>query len=92
MTFLLALTNPGPRDQEFARNWVKQTRQAFNGYISLLLGEEPSELTAEEQKLMDFYEGVVKTAKVTASVDKDGKIVASGVIDALKGKPKIKND
>ena len=83
MAYLMALTSPEMRDVEFARTWAKQVRNTFNGYVSLLQGEEPEELTEEEGLMLDYYEKVIKKTRVEVTKKEDGKLVATGILGKL---------
>ena len=61
---LIALTNPTISDPNKHREWHKAIKGVWSGYISLLLGVEIPDQTKEELEMLEYYETVVKKAKL----------------------------
>jgi hypothetical protein len=64
LTMLIALTNPSISDPNKHREWHKAIKGVWSKYIALMLNVEIPEQTQEELEMMEYYETVVKKAKL----------------------------
>lgn len=64
LTMLIALTNPTISDPNKHRQWNTAIKGVWSKYVSLLLGVEIPEQTQEELDMLDYYETVVKKARL----------------------------
>lgn len=84
MLMLMVLTNPSIEDPNKRRDWVKSVQEIWTKYLSLLLNVEIPEHTQKELEMMDYYQNVVKPAKLNIFKDKTGKLTVTGVSQVLK--------
>jgi hypothetical protein len=77
LTMLIALTNPSISDPNKHREWSKAIKGVWSKYIALLLNVEIPEQTKEELEMIEYYETVVKKAKLR--LVKTGKKGSLGV-------------
>jgi hypothetical protein len=83
--FLMLITSSNPQFSDAAkhREWGQMSREVWKEYVGLLTNTEMSSKSAEDEKLLEYYERVVKHVKPSARMDKNGTIIVTG-IDALK--------
>ncbi|MCU1496042.1 MAG: hypothetical protein JWO62_3806 [Acidimicrobiaceae bacterium] len=84
MMMLMALTNPSIEDPNKRREWADTIKGLWTRYLSLLMNVEIPESTEKEIQMMEYYQTVVKPAKLRLFKDKDGNLNVSGLNQLLR--------
>jgi hypothetical protein len=90
MIMLMALTNPDIEDPNKRREWSDTVKSLWTKYLSLLLNVEIPEATEQEMQMMEYYQTVVRKAKLTMYKDKNGKLRVDGLNQLTKSSHKGK--
>lgn len=84
LLMLLAMASPNIANEN-RRTWNTGVKKSFEAYVSLLWGAEPNETSEEDDKMVEFYEEVVKKSTVVMTKTKEG-LVATGVPGVVPNK------
>lgn len=74
LALMIAMGTPVISDASQRRTWDQTAKDTFDTYVLMLLGFEGKPENLQEQRMMDFYQKVIKPSAPVLKKDKTGKL------------------
>lgn len=82
LALMIAMGTPVISDSAQRRTWDQTAKDTFDTYVMMLLGYEGKPENLQEQRMLQFYERVIKKSSPILRRDKSGKL-------SVKNLPKL---
>lgn len=83
MFMLMTLTNPDLDNPNQRREWGSTVKDLWSEYLAMLMNVEMPEKTEKEVEMLEYYQSVVKKAKLKLFKTRDNRLNVSGVEQLL---------